>query len=546
LLGIAYAYVIYSIRRLMNTTVTKGSLAAERMSERRDLLLVAALIIMTAAAYWPSTVALWDVWADPDLDGGHAHGPLVGLLALWMLFRSRAALARAPLRPAPWAFPFLLMGGLASLVFWRAGIQSLHMLLLPALAVLTVLCVLGTEVARAVAFPLGYLYFSMPIWGLLAPLLRQLTSHAVAVLSPLVGIPAQVAGNVVNLPRVGAFEITLACSGINFLVIGLAVAALIGELTRASMRRRIWLLAVMGAGAIASNWLRALLIIGIGYATDLRVTLATRDHLLFGWIIFAAVLLGYVWWATAQTAGVGESPPNSAADPAAPTGRANYGPALMAATLVLCAAPTWVYIASPRLPGAATLPLAMPDGRPGWQGPRASLDPLWGPIFIGTHTQQTVAYQHQGVEARTVEVLVVGYARQGQGEELVNEGNSLLGDRGLTAISGDLARAGGQTFRELTVVDGQGKRSVIWSAYDIGGRTFVTPLYSQLWYALRSFSGTPYSALIAFRTSCEPSCGQARAALQSFTQVMGAQLLKGSLIFPPHLVQNRDHAGPDR
>jgi len=510
----------------MNTTVMKRSLSGERVSEDRNALLVAAIVIMTAVAYWPSSQALWTVWMDPDFGAGHAHGLLVGLLALWMLFRTREALSRAPVRPALWAYPLLLIGGLASLVFWRAGIQSLHVLLLPALAVLAVLCVLGTQVARAVVFPLGYLYFSMPAWGLLSPSLQQLTARAIAVLCPVVGIPAQVSGYVVNLPGIGAFDITPACSGVSFLVVGLAVAALIGELMSASIRRRVWLLAVMAAGAIASNWLRALLIIAVGYATDLRFTLATRGHVFFGWVIFAAVLVGYVWWATEPTVGAEGAPPGPTAGPAVPPGRDGRGrAAFMAAALVLCAAPVWTYLAALRHSDIGAPDLPAPAGRLGWTGPLVSLDADWEPLFVGEHAQRRAAYR-QAPTARSVEVFAIGYARQAQGQELVNEGNSLLGHRGLSAVAGGLASVEGQMYRELTVVDGNGRRSLIWSIYDIGGRTFVTPLYSQLWYALRSFSGSPNSELFAFSATCEPSCGRARADLQSFVQAMGAQYLK--------------------
>jgi len=47
------------------------------------------------------------------------------------------------------------------------------------------------------------------------------------------------------------------------------------------------------------------------------------------------------------------------------------------------------------------------------------------------------------------------------------------------------------------VADEQGRRSLVWSVYDIGGREFVTPLLSQLWYGVRSLAGAPYSVLFA-------------------------------------------------
>jgi hypothetical protein len=73
------------------------------------------------------------------------------------------------------------------------------------------------------------------------------------------------------------------------------------------------------------------------------------------------------------------------------------------------------------------------------------------------------------------------------------------------------------------VADPHGDQSVIWAFYDIGGRGFVTPLFSQLWYGVRSLATPPYSALFAFKVQCAPSCQAARATLGSFLQGMDSE-----------------------
>lgn len=87
-------------------------------------------------------------------------------------------------------------------------------------------------------------------------------------------------------------------------------------------------------------------------------------------------------------------------------------------------------------------------------------------------------------------------------------------------------------------MDTSGHRSLIWSTYDIGGRTFVTPIYSQLWYGIHSFDHAPYSALFALKTACEPSCEQARDTLASFVQTLGKDLF-ASVAREPRSVANR-------
>jgi EpsI family protein len=484
------------------------------------LLIVIGTMAFTAAVYWPCTGALWAYWTDPSLD--MQYGVLVLLLSLWLVFRARQALAEVPLRPSPWAFPAVIALSAGSLIFWRAGIQSLQLLLLPALVLSALLAALGPRAARVMVLPIGYLYFAMPGWGYLAPALQDLTARAVGVLLPLSGIPAHVTGQLVGLPGGGAFEITTACSGINFLVVGLAVAALIGELEGGSLRRRAALLLTMGVLAIAGNWARAALIVAIGYSTDMRHVWATRDHILFGWVIFAAVLLGFVWLApriAAPSASLTPTPGPSGAWP--PRALVRTLASVAAALAVLPAA---AYSAAARVPADAPPPPASAaPANPGWRRSARVTRGQWQPIFVGPHSEWHLRYEDATAE-RAIEVVAIGYSRQEQGRELVNYGNSLVGAGGLTVVGRGVETLDRQAYREWEVTDRLGRHSLIWSVYDIGGRTFVTPLYSQLWYGTHSFGRPPYSALFAFRAGCEPTCEAARGTLVAFLQTLGTDL----------------------
>jgi hypothetical protein len=76
----------------------------------------------------------------------------------------------------------------------------------------------------------------------------------------------------------------------------------------------------------------------------------------------------------------------------------------------------------------------------------------------------------------------------------------------------------------MVVADSRGRQSVIWSVYDIGGRMFVIPAFSQFWYGLRSLDAQPYSALFALKSACAPSCAAARELLTHFVDDMGESL----------------------
>ncbi len=475
------------------------------MPALRNLIYVAVLTAVTLLAYWPSTVALWSFW---DQYGG--HGPLIAGISAWLIVRARGEFAQAMSRPSPWGCAALLVCSVASVIFWRAAIQGLHLVVLPMLMFLAVLAAYGRGAARVVAFPLGYLYFALPPWYVLTAPLQSLTIRAVAVIAPLIGIPITVTDSYLRLPGDAIFEVTPLCSGVNFLVVGLALAALIGELQGATLRRRAALLTFMTVLAITGNWLRVLIIVLAGYTSGMRHVLVTRGHLVFGWVWFALIMLGFALLVARRPR---QEQQTASLRPPAPPSAALQG--VCAAAGLLIAMPLSARMVPMALNHpAGALEVRMPPAPRGWRGPLAPTDVAWKPEFVGAHSEWHVMYRDR--EEAAVELMMIGYASQEQDRELVNENNSLLGSGDLTARGPGGVVRGASPHIEYLAVDAQQRRFLIWSVYDIGGRAFVTPLFSQLWYGLRALRVPPYSVLFAYRTECEPSCDAARARLASF------------------------------
>jgi exosortase len=293
------------------------------------------LIAVTLLAYWPSSSALWHFWVDHPTWG--AHGILIALLALWLLYRARGRVAAAPVRALPWLLLPLLLCSVTALIFWREGMQSLQLLTLPVLILMGSLAAFGIEVTRALAIPVGFLYFAMPVWNVLAVPLQNLTLAIVKIVVPAIG-PASVAGYVVTFPGDIHFEVSVWCSGLGFLVQGMAVATFLGELERAPIRRRLRLIASMLAIALATNWFRVLAIIEIGYSSGMRHVLVTRYHLLFGYVIFVMALVAFAWVATTGRSLPQGSRPAQRAAQLNTSSRAPY----LATLSVLAAAPLLV------------------------------------------------------------------------------------------------------------------------------------------------------------------------------------------------------------
>jgi len=184
---------------------------------------------------------------------------------------------------------------------WRSDIEALQLLLLPLVVLYAVLAAFGTAVTRAVAVPIAFLYFAVPAWNvvLTAPM-QSLTVWVTRLLTPLAGLPASFQGNLISFQNGITFEVTPACSGVGFLVQGLAIATLLGALEQAPLGRRLRLLAGMIPVALVANWIRVLTIIELGYSSRMHSTLATTHHVAFGYFLFVVSLAAYVWFATRQ------------------------------------------------------------------------------------------------------------------------------------------------------------------------------------------------------------------------------------------------------
>jgi EpsI family protein len=490
----------------------------------RNAMKIGAALLLAAALYWPHTVALGRYWLHQDVNA--RAGILITILSGFLLFRGRERFERITLGPLPWAGLPLVVCAVASVICWRAGILTLQLVFLPLILWLTVLCLFGWQAARAAAFALGFLYFAMPGWDALQPPLQRLTADAVSVLGPLVGLPVVMSGVIANLPAGVTFAITRACSGADFLAVGLAIAALHGELEQASPRRRAGLVGGMLLLALVSNWLRVILILAIGHLSQMRNPLATRDHVALGWVVFACALLLFVWVVGrlgADVPAVQSAGTRLSGTVAQPAGQRpaiwRYGIAFAA----FLAVPVLVCVNLPATAARAdTATLELPPGSLSWRAVAGTVDPLWQPTFVGAGAERRGHYQ--SADGPVVEVVAFGYPRQTQGAQILNNANSLLGQDGLTMEAVGLTYTGRVPHSEVITVDPSGRRSLIWSVIDVGGHLFGEPLLSQLWYGAHAVVGTPYSALYALKTRCDVSCDAARAVLGDFLRTNGPAL----------------------
>src|SRR5690242_379840 len=190
------------------------------------LALIAGLACTVALVCWPSSVILADKWAD-TVNLGYTHGWLVLGLCAALVWRSRREIAAAPAQRSAWPFALLVAAMLGWLVCYRASIEIVELPLVPVIFWLAVAAALGWAVARVLLFPSAFFWFAVPIWD--PTPLRILTVQVVHGLLRVTGPPAAFAGDIIKIPN-GTFVIEEGCAGVHFMIVGLAVAALYGEL----------------------------------------------------------------------------------------------------------------------------------------------------------------------------------------------------------------------------------------------------------------------------------------------------------------------------
>jgi EpsI family protein len=473
--------------------------------------MILALAGLVAAVYWPSTAVLVGQWCD-FANITYTHGWLIVAICMGLVWRDRHALAAARAAPSPLSQLGLLAASVAWLVCYRGGIQDLHVLIFPSLFWLAATAAFGPAVGRLLFFPAAFFGFALPTWSQLASPLQELTVSVMRAVLRLTGPHASIHGDVIRIPN-GSFVIEQGCSGLHFMIVGLAVAALHGELRGDPWRVRLLQLVKMAALALLANWVRVYTVIEAGYLTDMKHHLVSVGHYWFGWCVFAVALAVFFWlttWFSPAAPPPAAPPASSAADTGTAQARDSRGFAIGALLLVLLPGLSgglrhWA--AAPAADVAGLIHPATP-----WSYAQGSFGSYWMPAFAGAddtlHTVLTDASGH------TLEVFAAGYREQRQGAELVGESSNLLGLHLKFAGERQVA-TGGARLIETEAVDPDAAHSLIWYRYQIGGLRFVQPLASQLWFGLRAATGHVPSTLVAARAECGADCAAARQLLTS-------------------------------
>jgi EpsI family protein len=374
---------------------------------------------------------------------------------------------------------------------------------------------LGKAAARGLLFPLLYAFFLVPVGEELVPPLQTVTAAIAMALLAVSGPLAHLEGVFISTPR-GYFEVAEACSGVQFLIAMIAFGALVANVCFRSWPRRIGFVAASIVVPVLANGIRAWATILIAHHTGIGFA-AGFDHVLYGGVFFAvvmALLLAIGWRFFDRAAG------GPWLDPSLfemRTGRRSHLISLAAASLAIAAIPmVWsASVAAGSESAMSDLRLPEPSG---WHRVADASGRAWQPSYAGADRIRHGRYRNAA--GQEVDLVLVYFARQGEGRELVGFGQGPLDAAGKWAWIGDgPAPPGGRLDRIASF----GTVREVATFYRVGSILTGSPAKVKFETMKTRLLGGPQRAVAVLVSGAAPAEGVSpRPAIDAFIADLGS------------------------
>ncbi|HKA44242.1 MAG TPA: exosortase A [Burkholderiales bacterium] len=444
--------------------------------------LAVSAVFWMLGCYWDTAQSMVAIWQRSET---FAHGFLIAPISGWMIWRRRRAVAALEFRPN--FFALLLMGvvGGAWFLARSAGVGVMQQFCLIIMIPLIVWSVLGSQVVRALAFPLLFLLFAVPFGEFLEPVLMKHTADFVVTTLRLSGIPVFREGQLFTIPS-GSWSVVEACSGLRYLIASLTVGVLYAYLTYRSLVRRALFVAASIVVPIVANWLRAYMVVMLGHLSGMKLAVGV-DHLIYGWVFFGVVMLILFWIGSFWREDLDPEPAAPDLPQTAPPGPRSLASVMIAALAAAGLAAVWPAAAERLEDGNSAPPaLAAPALAGGWQEAPGRLND-WSPGF---RNPQAFIHHVYRKDAQPAGLYIGYYRNQRPGAQLVTSQNSLISN------TDQVWRNTGETARLLVLGDrqvpaieatlrGPSARLLAWRWYWVDGEYVVNPYWAK-WLQAKS------------------------------------------------------------
>ncbi|PKO55684.1 MAG: exosortase A [Betaproteobacteria bacterium HGW-Betaproteobacteria-21] len=451
----------------------------------RVILTLSAVFAWCVVWYLPTASDIAFIWWRSDT---YAHGLIVLPVFFWLVWGKREQIGGLVPEPVPWlAVPAVFAGFLwllGQLVSVAAAAHAGFVLMV----IIGLVAAIGWRLARVLLFPLAFLLFGIPIGDFLLPTLMDLTAEFTVWALRLSGVPVYQEGLHFVIPN-GRWSVVEACSGIRYLIASVMVGSLYAYLNYVSLRKRLLFMLVALLVPIVANWLRAYMIVMLGYLSNNELA-AGVDHLIYGWVFFGVVIMLMFWigryWSDVPVVYAAVS------DPAEMRPRTRWVGLIPAAIVIAAFPPIFAFMQAP----ADTFEVAydLPSAAAGWTGSDIAAVP-YRPHYAGFRGESVAAYINQHNES--VLLYSAFFAEQREGVEMVTWGNGLIAThgQGLNVVSkGPLNTVLGP-LRSATVISPNARHAVIqW--YVVNGRVLTRDWEVKVRLAIDRLLGMPDASMV--------------------------------------------------
>jgi exosortase A len=486
----------------------------------RGAAILLALVLGVLLLYRETAAEMVGIWSRSDT---FAHCFLVPPIVLWLVWRRRGDLAAMAPAPAPWLLLPIAGAGMLWLLGDLAASNAVSQFALVLMIVLLVPAVAGLPAAKTLLFPLGFLFFAVPLGEFSMPWLMAHTADFTVLALRVTGIPVYQEGLQFIIPS-GAWSVVEACSGLRYLIASLMVGTLFAYLNYRSMRRR-WIFAgVALLVPIVANWLRAYFTVLLGHYSGNKLAVGV-DHLIYGWAFFGVVMvllyaLGRRW---SEADPALDPEPRVAVSKAA--SRPSAAPWAMASASALVLAIPVHALQAIVAHEERSAPLLADPLRFGSRWTATDAGPQWTPAFQKPAAQ----LQHRYVADGQPVGLYVGYYRgQGIDSKLVSSSNELVRSSDKEWIQvGTGSREVALPDRLLTLRTARLRRPpsatdvtslAVWQVYWVNGTLTSSHALAKAYGAFYRLvgKGDDGAAVIVYAAEARP--GSADAQLEAFVR----------------------------
>ena len=254
---------------------------------RKAGLILCLASLGVVGLFWETVQSMIHIWAGSRT---FAHGFFVLPAAAYLIWCYRSLWLRLVPTPSPGGVAALVLLGGGWLVGYVKGVIWIQQAAVVAMLPGRVWAILGREILKILSWPLGFLFFMLPVGTSIEPWLQDFTAWFIQVGLQLANIP-YLYENYQIIITTGVWEVAEDCAGLRYLLPGLALSSAFAMLIYRQPTRRFIFLALCAVVLMVANGLRAY---GVIVGDHLGVT-DGADHRVFSYTIYGFTIPLLFW-----------------------------------------------------------------------------------------------------------------------------------------------------------------------------------------------------------------------------------------------------------